>query len=294
MRHLQTWKAGLAVAGVLLGTSAIVPAAFAQAPASVTSTNQAARDNQKAGDWLHVNRDYANSRYSPLDQITPANIRKLQLAYTFAMEGMDGGGSRYANASLEGTPIVEDGFMYVSNGWGSVYKLDVRSGTRAKIDWYMDPQVDKPWGGDVACCGIDNRGVALWQDKVISVTIDGRMIATSKASGEIVWQAKPGDPGRGETLTVAPQVVRNIAIVGVAGAEYGNGSWTIEHYSGSSDQVDINDIRVGIGIDWFAQSGSRGMFEAGWVTAPDVVYRNHPSESFSPKDTFFLRAGFAF
>ncbi|MFO1184561.1 MAG: PQQ-binding-like beta-propeller repeat protein [Bauldia sp.] len=222
MRHaFGTWRNGQVALLALLGTTALASQALAQAPAGVTVTTQAALENPKAEDWLHVNGNYSSHRWSTLNQITLANIKGLKPVFMLAINGVEGGGSRYANASLEGTPIVEDGFMYVSNGWGSVYKLNVKSGTRAQIDWYMDPQVDKPWGGDVACCGIDNRGVALYQDKVISVTIDGRLIATSKASGEIVWQAKPGDPGRGETLTVAPQVVRNIGIVGVAGAEYG-------------------------------------------------------------------------
>ncbi|MFO1184975.1 MAG: PQQ-binding-like beta-propeller repeat protein [Bauldia sp.] len=215
MRHY-----GLALLGALMGTTALAPQLMAQT-AGVTTTTQAALENPKAEDWLLVNGNYAAHRYSTLNQITLDNIKGMRPVYTLAIEGVEGGGSRYANASLEGTPIVEDGFMYVSNGWGSVYKLNVKSGTRAQIDWKMDPQVDKPWGGDVACCGIDNRGVALWKDKVISVTIDARMIATSKASGEIVWQSKPGDPGRGETLTVAPLVVRDIGVVGVAGAEYG-------------------------------------------------------------------------
>ena len=231
MKSSHSWKTGLAVAGVLLGTSALVPA-FAQTPAAGTSTTQAARENQKVGDWLHVNRDYANNRYSPLDQINAGNIKKLQLAYTFAIEGLDGGGSRYANASLEGTPSAEDGFLYVTNGWGTLYKLDAKSRSQAKPLWKMDPQVDKPWAGDVACCGINNRGVALWNDKVISITLDGRLIATNKASGEIVWQTKDADPAKGETLTVAPQVVRDMGIIGPAGAEYGIRGWV--------DGIDLN------------------------------------------------------
>jgi hypothetical protein len=114
----------------------------------------------------------------------------------------------------------------------------------------------------------------------------------------LLWEPNPQT--RFDIFFPKPKLARQFTMLGTtevwlyAAAEYGNGSWTIEHYSGSSEQVDINDIRVGIGVDWFAQSGSRGMFEAGWVTARDVVYRYHPSESFSPKDTFYLRAGFAF
>lgn len=114
----------------------------------------------------------------------------------------------------------------------------------------------------------------------------------------LLWEPNPQT--RFDIFFPKPKLARQFTMLGTTevwlytAAEYGNGSWTVEHYSGSSEQVDINDIRVGIGVDWFAQSGSRGMFEVGWVTARDVVYRHHPSESFSPKDTFFLRAGFAF
>src|SRR5262245_17938116 len=159
-----------------------VPALAQTTPAAGVSTTQAMRESMKPGDWINVNRDYSNTRFTPLDQINLSNIRKLELAFTFAIQGMDGGGSRYANASLEGTPAVEDGMMYLTNGWGTLYKIDVRSRSQAKPLWIMDPQVDKPYGGDIACCGINNRGVGLWNDKVISVTLDGRIIATSKAT----------------------------------------------------------------------------------------------------------------
>ncbi|MFM7073688.1 MAG: hypothetical protein ACKO38_18020 [Planctomycetota bacterium] len=114
----------------------------------------------------------------------------------------------------------------------------------------------------------------------------------------LLWEPNPQT--RLDIFFPKPKLARQFTMLGTTevwlytAAEYGNGSWTVEHYSGSSEQVDINDIRVGVGVDWFAQSGSRGMFEVGWVTARDVVYRHHPGESFSPKDTFFLRAGFAF
>jgi hypothetical protein len=73
---------------------------------------------------------------------------------------------------FEATPIVEDGIMYLPNGWGVVYALDVSSGKKATIRWKFDPQTNRAWAGDVACCGVNNRGIALWKDKVISVSLD--------------------------------------------------------------------------------------------------------------------------
>ena len=138
-----------------------------------------------------------------------------------ALGGFEGGGTRYKFGNLEATPLVEDGIMYVPDGWGSVYAIDVTSGKKGTFKWKFDPQTDKAWAGDVACCGVNNRGVALWKDKVISIALDGRMFALNKATGEKVWERKIADPAIGETLTLAPLVVRDIAIVGAAGGEFG-------------------------------------------------------------------------
>src|SRR5262249_10489662 len=99
--------------------------------------------------------------------------------------------------------------------------IDVSSGKKGTFKWRMDPKTDKAWAGDVACCGVNNRGVALWKDKVISITLDGRLIAINKATGEIAWERKIADPAIAETLTAAPLIVRDVAIVGTAGGEYG-------------------------------------------------------------------------
>ncbi len=98
----------------------------------------------------------------------------------------------------------------------------------------MDPGTDRAWAGDVACCGVNNRGVALWKDKVISVTLDGRLIAMKKDTGETVWDRQVANPAIGETMTLAPLVIRDVAIVGAAGAEYGIRGW-----------IDATDLNTG-------------------------------------------------
>ena len=107
---------------------------------------------------------------------------------------------------------------------GSVYKLDITQGP-GKLVWKMDPGTDKDWSGAVSCCGVNNRGVALWQDKVISHTLDGRLIATDKETGEVAWERQVADPAIAEVITVAPLVVKDLAITGVSGAEYGIRGW---------------------------------------------------------------------
>lgn len=114
----------------------------------------------------------------------------------------------------------------------------------------------------------------------------------------ILWEPNPQT--RFDIFFPKPKLARQISAVGttevwiyVAG-EYGGGSWTIENYLGNADRIDINDIRLMVGVDWYNQSGTRGMFEVGWVTSREVVYLNLPSENFSSGDTFMLRAGVAF
>ena len=98
------------------------------------------------------------------------------------------------------TPLVEDGFMYVTDVWSVVYKIDVRSGTAGRIVWKMDPGTQKP---------DRNRGVALWGNIVISVTgLDGRVIATDKETGKVVWEKNLHDQPDLE-ITAAPMALKD-------------------------------------------------------------------------------------
>jgi alcohol dehydrogenase (cytochrome c) len=204
---------GLLMSGLLAST----------ATAADMTQNRLENPEREPQNWILHHKNYSSHRYSTLDQINKTSVKNLKLAYAFSLGGIQGGG-RFSNAALEATPLVEDGFMYVPNGWGEVSKLDLRQGY-AKSVWKTDPGVDKPWAADVACCDIDNRGVALWKDKVISIALDGRMFAINKETGETVWEAKVADPAIGETITVAPLVVRDVAISGVSGAELGIRGW---------------------------------------------------------------------
>ena len=171
--------------------------------------------------WLLHHGNYEGHRFSALNEINTDTAKNLKVAFTVALGGFEGAGSRYKFGNLEATPLVEDGVMYVPDGWGSVYAIDVTSGKKGVFRWKFDPQTNKAWAGDVACCGVNNRGVAMWKDKIISISLDGRMFAINKATGEKVWERKIADPAIGETLTLAPLIVRDVGIVGIAGGEYG-------------------------------------------------------------------------
>ena len=179
--------------------------------------------DKEPGNWLHHHKDFSATRFSNLSEINKGNVKNLKVAWTMHLGGVEGGGI-WTHGGLEGTPIVENGMMYVTDGWGSVYKIDTHGG-KGTLLWKMDPKTDHDWAGAVACCGVDNRGVALWGNLVISHTLDGRLIATNKDNGQVAWQRQVADPNKGEVITGAPLIVKNMAITGVAGAEYGIRGW---------------------------------------------------------------------
>jgi alcohol dehydrogenase (cytochrome c) len=204
-----------AFVGSLLMATALTPVGAAD------MTNERLLNPQREPqNWILHHGNYQGHRFSLLKDINTDTVKNLKPVFTVALSGFQSGG-RYAFGNLEATPLVEDGIMYVPDGWGSVYAIDLTGGKRGVIKWKMDPGTDRAWAGDVACCGVNNRGVALWKDKVISIALDGRMFATNKQTGEVAWERKIADPANGETLTIAPLIVRDLAIVGIAGGEFG-------------------------------------------------------------------------
>src|SRR5260370_13642998 len=179
--------------------------------------------DKEPGNWLHHHKNFSATRFSSLKDINRDNVKNLKVAWTMHLGGVEGGGI-WSHGGLEGTPIVENGFMYVTDGWGSVYKIDTHGG-EGKLVWKMDPKTDHDWAGAVACCGVDNRGVALWGNVVVSHTLDGRLIATDKETGQVAWQRQVANPDKAEVITGAPLIVKGLAITGVAGAEYGIRGW---------------------------------------------------------------------
>jgi len=173
-----------------VAAAALAAGAFASSASAADDTTEQRLLNapQEQGNWLHHHHDYTAQRYSPLNQINRGNVKGLHVAWTMALGGIEGGGI-WSHGGLEGTPIVENGFMYITDGWGSIYKIDLH-GDSGKLVWRMDPKTDHDWAGAIACCGIDNRGVALWNNLVISHTLDGRLLATSRTTARSFGSAR--------------------------------------------------------------------------------------------------------
>ena len=132
--------------------------------------------------WLLMNGDYGSQRYSRLTQIDRDNVGNLRMVWALALGGMqDTGGNGPEN---ENNPLIDNGFMYTSDGWGTVYKIDARNPNYGEFVWVTDPGVDHE----------DNRsrtrGIALWEDKVLQNLQDGRVIAIDRDDGEILWDVE--------------------------------------------------------------------------------------------------------
>jgi alcohol dehydrogenase (cytochrome c) len=214
-------------------TALAVSGALSVARAADMSFERALNADSEPQNWLLHHKNYQGHRFSALKEIDTATVGNLRLAFTVGLGGLQSGG-RYAQGNLEATPLVDNGMMYIPDGWGSVYAIDVSSGKKAQIKWKFDPGVDRAWAGDVACCGVNNRGVALWKDKVISIALDGRIFAIDRATGEEIWERKTAEPALGETVTLAPLVIRDLAIIGSAGGEFGIRGW-----------IDATDLNTG-------------------------------------------------
>ena len=161
------------------------------------------------GEWLTYGLNYNENRFSPLDQINTGNISRLGLAWSYDVG--PGGGSQ------EATPLVWDGTLYGITNWSVAFAVDVRTG---KEKWRWDPEVNQTAVRPKICCGIVNRGLALYEGLIIAPIIDGRLEALDAGTGKVVWEARVEYPQDNYTLTMAPRIVKGKVIIGVSGSEY--------------------------------------------------------------------------
>ena len=191
----------------ILVTSTLLTVAAPATAAEVTSDRLINADKEPQN-WLMNHRTYDAQRYSPLDQINTSNVKHLKLAYAVALGGTS------ANANLESTPLAEDGYLYVVDQWGVLYKIDGRSGDVGRILWRMDPGQEK--------LPLANRGAALWGNFVVTVAnYPPRVIATDKETGKVAWEANLSDGQADLQLTAAPLAVKDKIVLGAAGGDHG-------------------------------------------------------------------------
>jgi quinohemoprotein ethanol dehydrogenase len=171
--------------------------------ASITANTATSKD------WPTYGLDYAETRFSKLNQITAENVKDIGLMWTYNLESIRG---------VEATPLVVDGIMYVSAPWSVVHAVDTRTGKRL---WTFDPGVDREKGYR-GCCDVVNRGVSLYKGKVFVGAYDGRLVALDAATGTKVWEKDTViDRKMSYTITGAPRVFNGKVVIGNGGAEYG-------------------------------------------------------------------------
>jgi PQQ-dependent dehydrogenase (methanol/ethanol family) len=159
-------------------------------------------------DWVTYGLNYQEQRYSLLKQIDTSNVGRLGLAWTYEIGA--GGGNQ------EATPLVHNGVLYSITNWSITFAVDARTG---KELWRYDPKVDRAFQPKI-CCGIVNRGLGLYQDKVYVPVIDGRLVALNAATGTEVWFVQTTPIGEDYSVTMAPRIAKGKVIIGNAGAEY--------------------------------------------------------------------------
>lgn len=191
-------------------TGVLIVAGAAALPLVAQANDELLQMQQNPKNWVMPTGDYSNHRYSELNQINKDNVANLQVAWTFSTGVLRG---------HEGGPLIIDGVMYVHTPFpNNVYALDLNQDGR--VIWSYQPKQD-PSVIPVMCCDTVNRGVAYGDGKIILNQADTTVVALDAKTGEVVWSVKNGDPGKGETGTSAPMVVKDKVLIGMSGAEFG-------------------------------------------------------------------------
>jgi PQQ-dependent dehydrogenase (methanol/ethanol family) len=190
--------------------STCLGAAAVLAAGSTHANDELMKMSQNPKDWVMPTGDYANQRYSKLNQINAQNVGRLQVAWTFSTGVLRG---------HEGGPLVIGDVMYVHGPFPNpVFALDLSND--AKILWKYEPKQD-PNVIPVMCCDTVNRGLAYADGKIFLHQADTTLVALDAKDGKVVWQVKNGDPAKGDTGTSAPMVVKDKVLVGISGGEFG-------------------------------------------------------------------------
>ena len=193
---------------VLLATCLGSAAALAVGGAS--ANDELIKMSQNPKDWVMPAGDYANTRYSKLNQITAQNVGKLQVAWTFSTGVLRG---------HEGGPLIIGNMMYVHTPFpNKVYAMDLSQ--ENKIVWKYEPKQD-PNVIPVMCCDTVNRGLAYGDGKIILHQADTNLVALDAKTGQVAWSATNGNPAKGETGTSSALVVKDKVMVGISGGEFG-------------------------------------------------------------------------
>jgi len=213
--HHRLVRAALAASLVAFATAASAQAEIAggatkkaaDIKANIAVSQAMLNDAAKnGGAWLHSNGDYTNSRYAAASQINTRNVKGLRPAFVFQTEVLE---------SMETSPIVIDGVMYLTTSYDHVYAINAATGEEY---WHYKHKM-----GPITtfCCGPNNRGVAIGDGKLYLGTLDAKLVALDARTGAIAWSTQIADPEKGYSETMAPVFVDGKVLIGTNGGEYG-------------------------------------------------------------------------
>src|SRR5215467_14476797 len=196
--------------GIALLASSLLAGASSAFAADVTP-ERLLNPDREPHNWLMNHRSYDGQRFSPLARINKDNVKNLKLAYAVPLGGSAG------DEWIEATPLVENGFIYITDSWGVLYKIDATSGEVGRIVWRMEPKQEKQ---------ANNRGAALWGNLVISAANwPARIVATDKDTGKVVWETNVSFGVTQLRISAAPLAIRDRIIIGASGGDSGVRDW---------------------------------------------------------------------
>ncbi len=195
--RFAAWSVAATASAVLLAGTAL-------------ANDQLVKMSQDPAQWVMPTGDYGNQRHTALKQINTGNVKELRPVWTFSTGVLRG---------HEGGPLIVGDVMYVHTPFpNKVFALDLND--QGRIIWAYEPKQD-PNVIPVMCCDTVNRGVAYGEGMVFLHQADATLVALDAKTGKLVWSVKDADPAKGATGTSAPQVVKNMVLVGVSGGEFG-------------------------------------------------------------------------
>ncbi len=278
MRTFRWRHAALAVGILTVSEGMWLHAQQAASPVNVDGKvlrNAGAANDALSGSWLTYGRTQGETRYSPLKQINDATAKRLGLAWSYVVGA--GGGNQ------EGTPLMWNNTLYGITTWSVVYALDVRTG---KELWRWDPEVNQTAVRPKICCGIVNRGLAIYNGMIIVPVTDGRLQALNAITGKPVWESRVAYPQDLYTLTMAPRIAGGKVIIGASGgdkptrgffaafdAATGHQAWKFYTVPGNPELPPENDAMKAALKTWggdFWTKGGGGAVWDGFAYDPDA------------------------
>jgi alcohol dehydrogenase (cytochrome c) len=190
-----------------IATTAVVLSLLLAAGASAQTLDDLKNDGKNTDNILTYGMGYGQNRYSPLKQIDKTNIKRLVPVWNLSLDNQWG---------EQAQPIVYDGVMYVTNAKATV-AIDVGTGKqvwKTAVDWL--PETPR-----IVCCGVSNKGAAIYNGKIFRTTLDAFVVALDAKTGKQVWKSKAAEWKEGYSMTVAPVIANGVLMTGISGAEFG-------------------------------------------------------------------------